>query len=53
MISNYNLLWIFLFIIIGYYSIKYLFFIIIGLLIGFYISYMYFIPSLCNLRTNK
>ena len=52
MFSNYNLLLIFLFIVIGYYSIKYLFFIIIGLLFGIYICYKYFTPTFCKLHTN-
>lgn len=37
-----NLFVLFLFIIIGYYSIKYLTFIIIGFCIGFYIAYTIF-----------
>jgi hypothetical protein len=31
-------------VIIGYYSIKYLFFVFMGMLIAFYISYIYLLP---------
>ena len=43
----YIILFIFL-LVIGYYSIKYLFFVLIGMLIGFYISYKYILPFYCS-----
>ena len=35
---------------IGYYSIKYLFFIFIGMIIAFYISYKYISPVYCSFK---
>jgi hypothetical protein len=35
---------------IGYYSLKYLFFVFIGMSIAFYISYKYLFPFLCSIR---
>jgi|688.fasta_scaffold133134_3 hypothetical protein len=35
---------------IGYYSIKYLFFVFVGMIIAFYISYKYLSPIFCSVR---
>ena len=40
--NTYNLIFIILIIAIGYYSIKYLFFIFIGFLLGVYITYKFY-----------
>jgi len=37
-----NLLLLILFLVVGYYSLKYLFFIIVGIIIGIYISRFYY-----------
>jgi hypothetical protein len=37
-----NLFLLFLFLLIGYYSLKYLFFIVIGIIIGFYLTKTYY-----------
>ena len=36
--------------VIGYYSLKYLFFILIGMIIAFYISYKYIAPVYCSMK---
>ncbi len=51
-----DLYYIFLFLfllIIGYYSIKYLFFVLVGMIIAFYISYKYILPFFCSLPKLK
>ena len=40
-------------IVIGYYSLKYLFFVLIGMIIAFYISYKYILPVYCSMNTIK
>ena len=37
-------------IVIGYYSLKYLFFVLIGMIIAFYISYKYIAPVYCSMK---
>jgi hypothetical protein len=39
--------------VIGYYSLKYLFFIFIGMIIAFYISYKYIAPVFCSMNKLK
>lgn len=39
--------------VIGYYSLKYLFFIFIGMIIAFYISYKYISPVFCSMNKLK
>lgn len=35
---------------IGYYSIKYLFFVFVGMSLAFYISYKYLLPIFCSIK---
>lgn len=41
-----------LLLVIGYYSIKYLFFVIVGIIIGLYISFKYLSPIYCSVKKN-
>lgn len=42
LLNTNNLIFIILIIVIGYYSIKYLFFVIIGFLLGVYLTYLFY-----------
>jgi hypothetical protein len=42
LLNTNNLIFIILIIVIGYYSIKYLFFVIIGFILGVYITYKFY-----------
>ena len=50
MTDLYYILIIILLLGIGYYSIKYLFFVFVGMSIAFYISYKYLSPIFCSVR---
>jgi hypothetical protein len=50
MIDLYYLLIFILLLGIGYYSIKYLFFVFVGMIIAFYISYKYLSPIFCSIQ---
>ena len=50
MTDLYYLLIIILLFAIGYYSIKYLFFVFIGMSLAFYISYKYLSPVFCSMQ---
>lgn len=40
-----NIVFLILIIIIGYYSLKYLFFVLIGLILGIYLTYLFYKQS--------
>ena len=42
LLNTNNLIFIILIIVIGYYSIKYVFFVLIGLFIGVYLTYLFY-----------
>ena len=42
LLNTNNLIFIILIIVIGYYSIKYVFFVLIGLFIGIYLTYLFY-----------
>jgi hypothetical protein len=50
MTDLYYLLILLLLLGIGYYSIKYLFFVFVGMSLGFYISYKYLSPIFCSFK---
>jgi hypothetical protein len=50
MTNLYYLLILILLIGIGYYSLKYLFFVFIGMILAFYISYKYLFPLFCSMN---
>jgi hypothetical protein len=50
MSNLYYLLILILLIGIGYYSLKYLFFVFVGMILAFYISYKYFFPIFSSIN---
>ncbi len=46
----YYLLILCILLIIGYYSIRYLFFVLVGMLISLYLSFKYILPIYCSIK---
>lgn len=46
----YYLLILCILLIIGYYSIKYLFFVFVGMILALYLAFKYILPIYCNIK---
>ena len=46
----YYLLILCILLMIGYYSVRYLFFVLIGMILSLYLSFRYILPIYCNIK---